>query len=72
MTPLNAILNVTDILQTMLHDDVVGDTVQDLQKIPASRASSQPAPANLVAIVSQVHEDKKKFYDFSRVIWSSA
>jgi len=41
MTPLNAILNITDILQNELKEDVLAGSVVDTQKIPASGASSK-------------------------------
>ena len=70
MTPLNAILNVTDVLQDMLYEDVMNGIVEDLQKVPASSASS--GNINFVQILSRVNEDNKKLYDYSRLIWSSA
>ena len=70
MTPLNAILNITDILQSSLKDDVLAGTVTDMQKIPASGASTQNH--NMIVRLKKLGEDHKKFYEFSRIIWSSA
>ena len=68
MTPLNAILNITDVLQNSLKDDVLAGT--DLQKIPASGASTQNH--NMIVRLNKLGEDHKQFYEFSRIIWSSA
>ena len=70
MTPLNAILNITDILQNSLKDDVLAGTVIDMQKIPASGASTQNH--NMIVRLKKLGEDHKQFYEFSRIIWSSA
>ena len=70
MTPLNAILNMTDILQNSLKDDILSGAAADVQKIPASGASSQNQ--NLIMRFKKMIDDRKKLYEFSRVIWSSA
>jgi len=68
MTPLNAILNITDILQNSLKDEVLSGN--DMQKIPASGASTQNH--NMIVRLKKLGEDHKQFYEFSRIIWSSA
>jgi len=53
MTPLNAILNVTDILQNTLKSDIMNLKFGDPNKAPASGASND----NLPKLLYQVIED---------------
>ena len=68
MTPLNAILNVTDILQNTLEQDIQNQKFGDPNKVPASASSIETLPK----ILHEVAEDQKRFYEIARIIWSSA
>ena len=69
MTPLNSILNVTDVLMMMLKDNLMNQKYGDPSTAPASRASNQMVMPELL---KTLNEEQKKMYDFTRLIWSSA
>ena len=72
MTPLNAILNVSAILQTTLETDITTKTYGDPYKAPANDEEGNDAHYKLPLLRFKIIEDHKKLYEFVRVIWSSA
>ena len=71
MTPLNAILNVSAILQTTVENDISAKKYGDPYKSPANEEDSDPQQ-QLPILRFKIIEDHKKLYEFVRVIWSSA
>jgi hypothetical protein len=51
MTPLNSILNVTDILQSTLKSDIMNQKFGDPNKQPASGPSNENLPNMLYQVI---------------------
>lgn len=56
-------------MQQNLQNDIVCRKFGDPNKLPASGASTVQNQSNMLI---EIIEDQKKFYEYSRIIWSSA
>ena len=69
MTPINAMINVSHILQNTLDTDITTMKYGDPHKVSGEDTLFHQ---KLPVLLYKVIEDQKKMYELVRVIWSSA
>lgn len=69
LTPLNSIVNVTQILQTGVYEDIVSRKYEELNKKPKTKTLMA---RQRHIMLQTILEDQKRIYEHSRIIWSSA
>lgn len=70
MTPLNSILNMSEMLESSLQSDILSKKYGDPEKLPASNSSNQND--KLAQVVYDISSSQRTLFEYARIIWSSA